>query len=228
MKLGRLLVALTVALFLAGCAPVDSLNPLYTDDDLAFDQELLGQWNNESGGLLFAQTGNGYRIFSSAQEDNTVTMYDAHLVQLGGRRFLDVQWTLTPFDESKLLAEVQVTHGKDGLKIQPRLVRAGLGAYWELVPGESDRKAHHFSMVPRLAHQFFKVVLDDQGRTLRLTPLDDEWVEKQIEEGKLIIDHESIAGSPVVLTASTEQLQQLVLDHVDDQKAFHDEMVVHR
>ncbi|HEY2170630.1 MAG TPA: hypothetical protein VGJ30_13450 [Candidatus Angelobacter sp.] len=38
----KFLLLLAGLLWLTGCVPVDSLNPLYTDKDLAFDESLLG------------------------------------------------------------------------------------------------------------------------------------------------------------------------------------------
>lgn len=72
----------------------------------------------------------------------------------------------------------------------------------------------------RQAHEFFKVVLEDEGRTLKLVQLDDSWIGRQIQDGKLTIDHEILEGKSAVLTASTPDLQRLVLDRVDDEDAF--------
>ncbi len=46
----RYLVLLALLACLTGCVPVDSLNPLYTDKDLAFDESLLGSWVGPDNG----------------------------------------------------------------------------------------------------------------------------------------------------------------------------------
>jgi len=233
MKLLKLLLALPLALLLTGCAPVDSLNPLYTSKDVVFDETLLGQWGSPGDGLDFAKQGvNGYRIVLSAKDDDTgqtiTLVFDAHLVELQGHCFLDVTWKQSAVDESQALPEVHLTRTKGGLEIDPRLVSVGEGNYLELIPGESDVDQDRFSVRFRQAHEFFKVVVEDQGRTLKLLQLDDSWIDSQIRDGQLAIDHEVMEGRSAVLTAGTPALQQLVLDHVDDDDAFRGEMVLTR
>lgn len=234
MKLFRFLLALPLFTLLAGCAPVDSLNPLYTPKDVVFDETLLGQWGTEAEGLKFVRLGkNGYRIVWPEKDDGSGhimnAVYDAHLVKLGGHRFLDVvcrqsgSVTGTP-----RFPEVHLRQTRSGMSIEPRLVSAGEGTYLELVPGETDADDNQFSLQLRKTHQFFKVILEDQGKTLKLVQLDDSWIDGQIREGAIVIDHEVIHGGSVVLTASTPELQQLVLDHADDEEAFHGDLVFKR
>jgi hypothetical protein len=226
MKLLEFLAALTLAVGLAGCAPVDSLNPLYADKDVVFDETLLGQWGAPKDGLHIAKLGeNGYRLVMSGRDDDSgqiVSMVlDAHLVNLQGHHFLDVVCRQAEsVNDSQRIPEVHATHTAKGLQMEPRLVSAGLGAYLEMLPGESDGDDDRFSMRFRQAHWFFKVVLEDEGRTLKLVQLDDSWIDRQIEDGHLAIDYEIMEGKSAVLTASTPDLQQMVLDHVYDEEAF--------
>jgi hypothetical protein len=234
MKLYRFFLALPLAIILAGCAPVDSLNPLYTDQDVVFDETLLGQWGTETEGLNFAKLGdNGYRIVMSGKDDETgqiaTMVYEAHLVSLQGHRFLDlVCRECGLLTDSQPLTGVHVMRTANGLKIEPRLVVVGWGSYLELLPGESDGDDDRFSVRPLQAHQFFKVVMEDGGMTLKLVQLDNSWIDGQIQDGRLAIDHEIVEGSSVVLTANTPDLQQLVLDHVDDEEAFKGETIAKR
>jgi hypothetical protein len=234
MKLHKFLAALALAVGLAGCAPVDSLNPLYTDKDVVFDETLLGQWGPPKDGMNIAKLGeNGYRLVISGPDDDTgqiVSMVlDAHFVNLQGHRFLDVVCKdCGSATVLQALPEVHITHTKSGVKIEPRLVGTGWSTYMELLPGESDGDEDRFSMRPRQAHWIFKVVLEDEGRTLKLVQLDDSWIDHQIEDGHLAIDHEIMDGKSAVLTASTPDLQQLVLDHVYDDEAFKGETTYRR
>src|SRR5262249_38786861 len=100
------------------------------------------------------------------------------------------------------------------------LVNAGWGAYLELVPGESNIDEDRFALRLLKAHWFFKVVMEDEGRTLKLLYLSDSWIEDQIQQGKLAFDHETIEDKSTVMTASTSDLQQLLLEHLDDEEAF--------
>jgi hypothetical protein len=218
------MVALTA--LVAGCAPVDSMNPLYTEHGVVFDPELLGQWGSESEGLNFARLADdGYSLMLSCKNDTgqiATVGFEGHLVDVQGHRFLDVTWQQVGSDDlSRNIPEVQVTRNNNGeVEIEPRLTGVAPGIYWEFVSGESADGRAQFSIRPRQTHEFFKVVVEDEGRTLQLIQLDDSWVRRQIEEGKLEIDHEKLQSGDIVLTASTHDLQQLVLEHVDDKDAF--------
>jgi hypothetical protein len=222
MKLHRLFVVLPLAVLLAGCGPADSLNPLYTDKDVVFDGALLGQWESDGTEFNFARAGdNGYRLVMSDKDGETgqitTTVLDAHLVNLQGHRFLDVacrEWG----NEGSAFPDVHIKRTTDGMKIEPHLLAAGC-AYLELLPGDSNHDEDSFILRPRLVHWFFRVEIADE-RTLQLVELNDSWVESQIQEGRLAVDHEVVEGKSPVLTASTTDLQQLVLDHVDDDEAF--------
>ncbi|HEY4679302.1 MAG TPA: hypothetical protein VIJ01_19200 [Candidatus Angelobacter sp.] len=59
---------------LTGCVPVDSLNPLYTDKDAAFDESLLGSWvgpdKGEEGGLeIMAREQDGKKSYLLVMTD---------------------------------------------------------------------------------------------------------------------------------------------------------------
>jgi hypothetical protein len=217
-----LFLALVLGVFLCGCGPADSLNPLYTDKDVVFDAALLGQWEGDGTDFNFAKVGNnGYRLVTSGKDDETgqtITFeLDAHLVSLQGRRFLDVACARST-DDGPALPEIHVKRTPDGMQIEPHLLGAGC-AYLELLPGELKNDEDSFTVRLRPGHWFFKVEMDDE-KTLSLVELSDSWVESQIQEGKLALDHEAVESKSTVLTASTADLQQMVLDHVDDDEAF--------
>lgn len=70
----KFLLSLAGLLLLTGCVPVDSLNPLYTDKDISFDESLLGSWvgpdNGEDGVLEFiARDEDGKKSYSLAEKD---------------------------------------------------------------------------------------------------------------------------------------------------------------
>jgi len=234
MKFARFLLSLALMALVAGCAPVDSINPLYTEHGVVFDPELLGQWGSETEGLNFARLADdGYSLMLSCKNDAgqiATVEFEGHLVDLQGHRFLDVTLKQVGTDDlSRNIPEVQVTRNDNGeVEIEPRLTGIAPGIYWEFVPGESADGRAHFSIRPRQTHEFFKVVLVDEGRTLQLAQLDDSWVRQQIEDGKLEIDHEKLESGGIVLTASTHDLQQLVLEHVDDKDAFFEAITARR
>ena len=78
------------ALFVAACIP--SLNPLYTEADLITDPALIGTWEDKETGETWT--------FSSCEKlkyslvhidsDGRKGEYDARLVKVGDKRFLDI------------------------------------------------------------------------------------------------------------------------------------------
>jgi hypothetical protein len=211
MKNSLCLFVLSVVFFLTGCAPVDSLNPLYTSKDEVFDAALLGQWGSDKDGCNFAKgEDGGYEITLTARDDKagqvSSTSFEAHLLELQGHRFLDMS--------PKLWVTIPQT-----MTLAPGLVNVGLAAYVEIAPKQSE---DGFELRMLTAHNFYKVILENQGKTLRLVALDNSWVEKEIESGNLNIGHQWTEPDhkSVVLTAATHELQQLVLDHINDEQAF--------
>jgi hypothetical protein len=76
---------------MSGCVP--SLHPLYTDKDLIFEPELLGDWveakPDSKGILTFSKSDDGaYKVISANDKDTW--SFSGHLVKLGDKRFLDL------------------------------------------------------------------------------------------------------------------------------------------
>ena len=67
------------------------------------------------------------------------------------------------------------------------------------------------------AHIISRIWLE--GDSLRVALLESDWLMKMIESGKLQIPH-VVQGNDIILTASTAELQQLVLRFTDDEGAF--------
>ena len=96
----RYLVLLALVVCLTGCVPVDCINPLYTDRNVIFDPVLVGKWvsgNPEDGVLRFDRAEEGaYQMVitqKTASGHSHETVYVAHLVSLGGEKYLDVSPT---------------------------------------------------------------------------------------------------------------------------------------
>ena len=90
MRIAKILIALGSALLLASCEPVQSIHPLYTDANLAFEPALLGTWVEEGGSkvLIFQESGEeAYRVIYF--RDPVEYGFEAHLVRLGDLLFLD-------------------------------------------------------------------------------------------------------------------------------------------
>src|SRR6478752_1849173 len=167
----RYLVLLALLACLTGCVPVDSLNPLYTDKDVVFDESLLGSWvgpdKGEEGGLeILAREQDGKKSYLLVMTDKSKdlkvfkkTVYQARLVELNKHLFLDV--VQESFEPQSAPYFLQVKSGKDGMTIEPALLRLGEATYLEFSSGAPDsggKIAAHL----RRAHWILKVVRKDK------------------------------------------------------------------
>jgi len=75
---------------LAGCVP--SLHPLYTDQDVIFDQSVLGMWAEDNSKETWALTRDGEKEYKliHTDEDGKKGEFVAHLLKVEGRMFLDL------------------------------------------------------------------------------------------------------------------------------------------
>jgi len=224
----KFLLLLAGLLLLTGCVPVDSLNPLYTDKDLAFDESLLGSWvgpdNGEEGGLeILAREQDGKKSYLLVMTDKVKdlnvfkkTLYHASLVKLNEHLFLDV--VEQSFEPQSTTYSLQVTSGKGGPTIQPALVKIGEAAYLEFKNGAPDGKvgAH-----VRRAHWILKVARKE--KTLQLDWIDDEVFRKAVQAGTVKLPSMLLGegkNKDVVITATTQELQKFVAEHADDKTFF--------
>jgi hypothetical protein len=230
----RYLVLFALLACLTGCVPVDSLNPLYTDKDLAFDESLLGSWvgpdKGEEGELeILAREQDGKKSYLLVVTDKNKdlkilkkTVYNARLVELNKHLFLDVvQETLEPQSTTYFL---KVKSGKDGMMLDPALLKLGEAAYLEFSSGAPDaggKIAAHL----RRAHWIMKVARKD--KTLQLYWADDEEFRKAVQAATVKLPS-SLLGegkdADVVITASTQELQKFVAEHADDKIFFNRKM----
>ena len=80
---------LLFVVFLYGCLP--SLQPLYTDETIVFDEALLGKWYDDSGGSWSFTRGSENQYSLRVYEiDPKEARFEVHLVQIGDHRFIDL------------------------------------------------------------------------------------------------------------------------------------------
>lgn len=87
----RMAIPMVMAMLLAGCVP--SLHPLYTEKDVVFDPALVGTWVEKGGDdrWVVSRSGNkNYYSLLNTPKGKGTGRFEAHLVQLGSSRFLDV------------------------------------------------------------------------------------------------------------------------------------------
>jgi hypothetical protein len=222
----KILCLLALLACLTGCVPVDSLNPLYTANNVIFDPALLGKWvggNPDEGFLRFDRAAqDSYQMVMVSRNSEAVEeqIYIAHLVNLGGEKFLDVSpKELEPSAEQYLFRTDPV---RKGSRFEPKLERIGTGFYVEVLgPTPGRGNSQELQLKVRPVHWIFKVSLSE--KTLTLSYLDREWVQEAIKKKLIQAEHvKAKEGNDTgwVLSGSTAELQQFIVHHADDPEAF--------
>ena len=175
MKIKKLLFYL-LATLLAGCIPVMSLHPLYTDKDLIFDEKLLGTWPEGNDSWKFEEGSDPNSYALTVTSDDKKGKFIAHLVKIDDMLFLDLFPSGPDLDINLLLA---------------------------------------IHLLP--VHTFMKV--EQVEPTLQMQMMDPDKIEEMLKSDPNLIKHE-IVEERILLTASTEELQQFMTEHADDEGLF--------
>jgi hypothetical protein len=221
------LVLFVLVVCLTGCVPVDSLNPLYSDKNVLFDPALLGKWvsnDPDEGFLRFDRADeDAYQMVMASKSGTGLmqeTVFIAHLVNLGGEKYLDV--SPRQFEGKPQQYMFRTDGSKKGSMFRPVLERISDGIYLEVQgPAAGKGNAQELQLRLRPAHWIFKVYLSE--KTLSLSHLDQQWVEEAIKKKLLQAEHlkaRSENSTGWVLSGSTAELQQFVVQHADDPGAF--------
>jgi hypothetical protein len=104
--------------------------------------------------------------------------------------------------------------GKNGKSTSYAVLAGKVGKYWFLdSTPDSDPKDHHLLK----SHVISKVQLEGDG--LSMSSLEGDRLRELIDAGTLKVSHVR-RNNEIILTASPEELQKLVLQLADDEKAF--------
>jgi hypothetical protein len=187
-------IAGVVVLFLTGCWAL-SVHPLYSEENLVFDKMLVGQWYEPD-------CRDQVWIFESAGEKT----YRLTIVQEG------VAEQLQNVDDDDFRMILKTNPATDGV-FEARLVQLGEDTFLDLYPeypagGNEMYKSH---IIP--AHSFSRISI--QGHVLVLSLFDTEWLRENIDDGNITVKHER-RDDLIVLTASTEELQKFIMEHIDE------------
>lgn len=206
----RTFVFCCVATLLAGCVPIVSLHPLFTKENIVFDEKLLGTWvkdvndpevtwafsrldPNAAEGILEPwrdELDKFYRLVITDEEGRSGS-FAACLVRLGERLFLDVLPDRFPSDEQDIEKTKLPYNG--------------------------------FFFVP--VHTFIRVDAIGARLTLRIT--DDEQFKDLIAAEPAAVKYEEV-NERLVLTASTRELQAFVGKHAGDERLFPNDLALTR
>ena len=201
MKTLKKTIILLAILVLAGCIP--SIHPLYMDDDLVFNPELIGEWYDDDDPEQtweFTRAGeNAYtlkhtdfthktkKLDSGEFTNDTICFtgeFEIHLIKLGGIFFMDFYPNKNKMEINELL------------------------------------ELHLFPV-----HTFAKVQFRENE--VRIFQVNPDWIDMVIKEKKIRITHEMV-DDEILLTASTEELQKFFTKYAEEDEAFIDPIVLKR
>jgi hypothetical protein len=194
---------------LGSCVPVMSLHSLFTEENIVFDEKLLGTWVDDptspKGTWEFKRVTDiaqkdwelappkkpekAYKLLLSNEEGAKGSFF-AHLVRLEGRLFLDIFPSQLPCAQ-----------------LDPKQDWVFNTAF--LIPG------HSFAVIDSIEPQ------------LKIRWTNEDEMEKFLKEQPNALKHELVEDK-IVLTASTDELQKFVLKYADDKRIFPAEAVLTR
>ncbi len=239
----RLAAILSTALALAivSCAPQESLNPLCTNEEAVADPALAGEWQQKDDDSLIQIAGRwqalaaadpqmandptnkapadfkAYAILYVEGKSKRVSAFDARLVRIGDDFFLDVVPQQVPVEaDFKYFPVVRNPEGT-----APQFTRVSELFFMTLVPSplceSSQARGDPYELRVVAAHVFLRIRLEED--VLHMAWLDRDWMQEMIEQGRISFDHQQV-GDSMLLTASSESLQDLVQQLSADPQAF--------
>ena len=183
-----------LAIVLGGCVPVMSLNPLYEQENIIFEQKLLGVWVDDVNDPEVIwdfnrpdANKNEYRLVYT-DDDNKKGIFQVNLVKLKERLFLDVFPASYP-------------SGKDEAE---------------------DMKLTYNVFFFAPTHTFIKVNSIEPHLNIQIT--NDDELEELLKEDPNAIEYVDVEEGGLVLTSSTKEIQAFVLKYADDKRLFGDEV----
>jgi hypothetical protein len=117
----KIFVVIGAALAMAGCAP--SLHPFFTDENIVFNEALLGVWISDDGEKCkFTKSGENHYELLYVEDESA--RFEARLIEFGGATFLDLYPTTLGKDNDLYLANLVPAHtlarltiGEDSISI---------------------------------------------------------------------------------------------------------------
>lgn len=194
----------------AGCVPIVSLHPLFSKENIAFDEKLLGTWIGDAN-----STGT---VWEFARFDESSATSLPKELQGEFKRFYRL--------------DMEDREGHKG-SLAACLVKLGNRSFLDIFPnqypsGESDIEKvkllyNAFFYIP--SHTFVRV--DSIGDALRMHLTDDEEFRKFVDAEPKAVEYTATEERPI-LTASTKELQAFVIKYADDKRLFPTELTLTR
>jgi hypothetical protein len=196
----RTIVLLVTLLLLAGsCIPC--LFPLYTKDDIVYDDRIVGSWDGGDNGIWVIEKLE-HHPFSG---------------------FMDPQWTEPDEDSDpdNIFYKLTVydTEDPDTLKAEfiMHLLELDGQLYADYYPEDYDLHHDFLSWHMIETHNFSKIRISENRLDVRF--FDPWFLTEMIENNRIRIDHVKL-GENILVTAGTRDLQKFVIKYADDEKAI--------
>ena len=195
-KVSIILVAFLL-IFLSSC--LNTLHPIFTEKDLAYDPKLIGTWNTEKQGTK------GRVVISNLATENSVEL-PGNISTIKQKGYF-INWQDENGDTKQYIAF---------------LARIGKHLYFDYYPAEKkeDRKLDEFFGIHFVRmHTSYRVEILKDG-SFELSQLDGSYVKSLIDQKKIAISYETDAEDDITITASTKELQQYLLKYGDESSAY--------
>lgn len=240
MRSTKAILAAAMAIVTVACGPQESLNPLCTNEEAVADMALIGDWQEQGSDTVLEIVGKwqaqiqinasdgdvssivppelrSYSILYVEGKGKRVTSFEGRMVRLGDDTFMDITPNQTPIDADFRYFPVVRTQDGDA----PQFTKLSELFYMAMVPSRAEdgsaAPGDSCELQIIAAHMLLKLTVEDDH--LRAAVLDGKWLEDMVHQGSVSIDHQQV-GDTVLLTASPEQLQDLVEQFSNDPQAF--------
>ena len=184
-------------IFLSSC--LNTLHPIFTEKDLAYDPKFIGTWNTE-------RSGNKEKVvISNLATENSVEL-PGNISTIKQKGYF-ITWQDENGDTKQYIAFLE---------------RIGKHLYFDYYPAakKEDRKLDEFFGIHFVRmHTSYRVEFLNDGN-FELSQLDGSFVKSLIDEKKIRISHETDADGNITITASTKELQQYLLKYGDESSAY--------
>lgn len=192
---------------LNGC--LSTLHPIFTEKDLAYNPALIGNWTTQT-------------------DDKTAMVTIANL---DNEKSVELPGNISSIKQKGYLVIYKDENGNITEQYIAFLARIGKHLYFDYYPADikEEKKLDEFFTAHFIKiHTSYRVDLNKDGG-FQLSQLDQDYVNKLIEENKIRIRHEKDEDGKIgVITASTQELQQYLIKYGDDPHAYRKEKTIFR
>jgi hypothetical protein len=177
-----------------------SLHPLYEENDLLEEPELLGLWQD-------TDEGDEYVSFEKLEDKKYLF------------RYMEAKGDTGQSDDKEDGMFFNRPSIADTVSFEAGLLQVGDHYFLDLYPyyeGEKDEGFYLFrNFIP--THSFLKIEWKDQQLVMYIFELDH--MKNLFEQNRIRIKHEMFEDY-IVITASTDELKQFISKYADDKEAF--------